>query len=260
MKWTLIYTFFRSLSLAHLERSLFSVSRQTIKPTEFLFFDNNTDFAQSEILPAVTKHIELLNFDELQIVFAKHKDASRSTASWAHNQAIRSALNDVFILMRADCIYDFTFCERLLAVHRGMPRTFAAAWMLQMAYLNEAGKPHEQVNHAIDLETLNWREDPRRLNQHTVNSQLHNVPHLDGASFCTTKSAVARAGWYNENLRGWGYWQMELQERMRNLGMVFNIIPEVLSWHMLHAIEGGERDLNRAQAELAKSAGRSTSV
>jgi len=59
MNWSLVYTFFRTLSLAHLERSIYSLSRQTVLPEDMIFFENNTDFSEDVIKLVVAKHFDL---------------------------------------------------------------------------------------------------------------------------------------------------------------------------------------------------------
>ena len=254
MKWSLVFTFFRSLSLAHLERSLYSLSRQTIKPDELLFFDNNTKFSEQEIKEVIAKHFRL---EDWKLHFAKHGDPRKTSASWGQNTAIRLAIHDVFILGKADCIYDFNFCERLVSTfaqqsHYGNnPMHFVASYLFQMPFLSKAS--HQLVDHAADLEPLNWRENPQRLLANDIGAQRHTAATEDAASHCTTKQAMGLAGWYDEELIGWGFWQIVLQSDMRQRGVKFHVIPEFLYFHMLHQIEVGERDLKKAQAEMMAS-------
>ena len=248
MKWTLIFTFFRSLTLAHLERSLYSLSKQTVKPDEWLFFDNNTAYSEEEIRKVISQHFRL---EDWKLNFEKHGDPKKTSASWCQNQAILRSSNETFVLTKADCIYDFTFCQRLLELHQGLPMRFVAAWMYQMGYLSQ--KSHQEVDHAADLEPLNWRENPRNLDQNKANGRIHDAPDQDAASFCCTRDTISKAGWYDEYLLGWGFWQMDLQSQLRLLGVPFIIIKEILSWHMMHDIEGPERNLERAYAEWQRS-------
>lgn len=254
MKWSLVYTFFRSLSLAHLERSLYSISRQTIKPDELLFFENNTDFSEDQIKEVVAKHFRL---EDWKFHFNKHHDPRKTTASWCQNTAIRLAENDVFILGKADCIYDFWFCHALICEfaqhsHFGNnPYHFTTSYIFQMPYLSKA--PHETVDHAADLEPLNWREDPQRLLANNIGGQLHVAVDVDAASHCTTKQAMALANWYDEDLIGWTYWQMVLQQAMKDKGVQFHVIRKPLYFHMLHPIEGEERSLEKAHARWLAS-------
>lgn len=260
MNWSLIYTFFRSLSLAHLERSLYSISRQTNLTEDLVFFENNTDFSEQDIKAVVAQHFDL---NRWRFYFNKHGDPRKTTASWCQNQAIALGKHEVFILGKADLIYSFDFNERLVETfcyhsHYGnQPMHFTTCHLMQMGYLSAA--PHETVDHAADLEPLNWREDPKRLHANNKHSQYHTQTQGDAASFCTTKTAMNAAGWYDEDLVGWSLWQLDLQTMMQKRGVQFHVIPEVLMYHMLHKIpaEDGERDLNRAHQIFNASSRRS---
>lgn len=257
MNWSLVYTFFRTLPLAHLERSLYSLSRQTLLPEEMIFFENNTDFSEEEIKQVVSQHFDL---NRWKFFFNKHGDP-RKTASWCQNTAIRLATHEVFILAKADLIYDFSCFQRLTELFSqcsqagAQPMHFTTSHVMQMGCYS--GIPVQQVDHAADLEPLGWREDVQRLHKNQGNgSQYHTQTQGDAASFCTTKTAMASVNWYDEELIGWGYWQLSLQWDMAAKGVQFHVIPECLMFHMLHCIEGPERCLQRAQAEYDRSSRR----
>lgn len=237
MNWTFVFTFFRSLTLDHLERSLYSISKQTIKADDYVFFDNNTDYSESELISVLSQYPEL----DWRMVFEKHRDPAKTTASWCQNRAIELAKHDLFVLGKADLIYDFDFCRRLLEVQGNVQRRFSTCWLFQMGYYS--GATHADVNHATDLEALNWRENPQLLLQNRVpDSREEKVTQADAASFATTKQAMDIGGWYDERLTHWGYWQQDLQYQMRNRGVHFVVIPEFLMFHMMHQIEGEPRN------------------
>lgn len=246
MKFSLVFTFFRSLSLAHLERSLFSLSKQTAAPSEVVFYDNDTDFSSDETGDLCGRYLSC-NWN-VRVKIDKHGDPSKRNASYCQNRAIQMATNDTFIFTKADCIYTEDFCEKLLAQKTRNPMEFVAAWMYQLPYWSQKGKPHDQVDHASDLEGLNWRSNIRNLDKNTDGGQLHNHAWMDAASFCTTKQAMERAGWYDPDLRGWSLWQLDLQSNMHKRGVTVKVIEEVLSYHMMHGLspEEGERDLKKA--------------
>lgn len=258
MKWSMVFTFFRTLSLAHLERSLYSLSRQTVLPEDMVFFENNTDFSEDEIKAVVAKHFKL---DRWSFYFNKHRDPRKTSASWCQNKAIKLAKHEIFILGKADLIYDFNFCQVMVDTfayhsHYGNdPLHFSTCHLMQMAYLS--GLPHDTVDHAADLEPLNWREDVQRLHKNKGGdyggSQYHTQTGCDAPSFCTTKSAMAAVDWYDEDLIGWGYWQQSLQGDMLAKGIKFHVVPEVLMFHMLHSIEGPERSQQLGMAEFNRS-------
>lgn len=253
MKFSLVFTFFRSLSLAHLERSLFSLSKQTVKPDEFIIFSNDVQFGFDELFGVLGQFSGSPIIGHAVVKLATHGDPSKRNASYCQNRAIKMATHDTFIFTKADCIYAPDFCEKLLAQKTRNPFEFIAPHMLQMNYWSEHGKPHDQVDHAKDLEGLNWREDVRRLNQ--VSGQLHNHATIDAPSFCTTKQAMERASWYDEAITRWGYWQIDLQGNMARRGVAMKVVPEVLVWHMQHGLEAieGERNLQQAHADWLAS-------
>ena len=255
MKFSMVYTFFRTLSLAHLERSLYSLSKQTVQPDELIFFENNTDFSEDQIKAVVAQHFDLGRW---QFHFNKHGDPRKTSASWCQNHAIALASHEVFILGKADLIYDFNFSGRLVETfayhsHYGTePLHFSTCHLMQMPYYSQAG--HDVVDHAADLEPLNWREDVQRLHGNKgIGCQYQTNTQGDAPSFCTTKTAMAEVDGYDEDLVGWGYWQMSLQWDMQAKGIQFHVIPECLMFHMLHSIEGPERSQELGMAEFDRS-------
>lgn len=241
MRWSLVYSVFKTLSLAHLERSLYSLSRQTVKADQMILFDNNSGFSEQEVLEVIQKHFDLSDWTAY---FCRHID-SKKTLSWANNHAIRLADYDTFIFCRADFIYDFTFFEKMLSAFGQGPLTFASSWIFWMEYLSRL--PEHLVDHAEDLEPLRWREDPKRLLLNTYKSTETRFSDHDGPSFCTTQRAMELAGWYDEKLYGWGFDQQDLQQRMIDSGITMKIVEEVLYYHMFHLLSDGERDLAKAK-------------
>jgi len=249
MGWAVLYSWFKTLTLHHLERSCYSVARQTIQPDEFLFFDNDSPFSPEEIKATVGKHLDLTKID---FHFEKH-GVPTQTASWAQNTAIRRLKHDQFILLRGDMIYDFQFCERVKARHDSEVRltnrpAFATSWCWQMGYF--LGHEEEDTsNHEVDLESLGWRENPQRLLENK-NANPFQHTDKDAASFCTSKAAMELGRWYDENLVSWGYWQSQLQFWMSRNSVGICVIPEYLFFHMHHVCE---RNFAVAQREVEAS-------
>jgi hypothetical protein len=243
MRTTLVFTFFRTLTLTHLEHSLYSLSRQSILPNDLLFFDNNTVFSEDKIRSVIAQHFPISRW---AMYFAKHGNTSKQL-SWNNNAAIRFADTETFILTRADFIYDFDFCKRLLLEYEGDPMNYATSWMLQMHHF--VAQPCEANDFASSLDEFNWREKPSAL-LHNLNSRAECVSHIDGPNFCTSKRAMQAAGWYDETLALWGFNQQDLQTQMVQNGVKMKVIPECLAFHMHHA---GPRDMDRAKKEWEKS-------
>lgn len=249
MNWTLCFSFFNSLKLAHLEHALYALSRQTVKPSEFLFLDNNSPYAESEVLDVIRLYFSP---EQMRIVFDKHGDLLK-TGSYANNRLIREATHDLIVFTRADLILDFDFCEAALKAQGGSAGCYASAWMFQMPLLSKAS--FEEADYAHDLDPLNWREDPKRLLQNNDGAQGHTRPDIDSAAFCMHRSDWENAGGYDEHLNTWGFWSMNFQTELGRRGVRFVTIPEFKIYHMLHALpkEEGERDLRKAHQQFEMS-------
>jgi hypothetical protein len=239
MKWTLIMSMFRPLTVEHLERSLYSLSRQTVKPDEFLFFDNNSGH-NANILAEISKHFTASDWTTY---FVKHGNQNR-TLSWANNRAIQLSNTDTFVFARADFIYDFRFCERVLLEHTNDPMSYATSWMWGMNYLDP---------NPPDLESFNWRENPQNLLKNDIGARPERASHQDGPTFCTSKKAMEAAGWYDETLVGWGFDQQDLQTQMMRNGVKMKVIPEFLYFHMDHPPGPEGRDPVKAKEIWLKS-------
>ena len=254
MNFSLAYTFFQTLSLGHLERSLYSISRQTKLPDDMVFFDNNTTFSEDVIKLTVAKHF---NLSQWRFYFSKHGDTRKTSASWSQNQAIKLTVNDVLILARADIIYEFSCFGALLkefSLHSNNginPLHFVTCHVKHMDYFNKS-YTFETADDAADLEPLKWRDDVQRLTATT--GRNFTETHLDAVSFCTTKAAMAAVDWYDESLQSWGMWQQSLQMDMREKGIATHVIPETLMFHMQH---GADRNTARAMNEFNSSPRRS---
>lgn len=247
--FSIIYTFFRSLSLHHLEKSLFSLSQQTVQPDDFVLYDNNTSFSPEEIQKVIALHFDP---SKLRIIHDKHGNNLQG-AAYCHNLAIPMAKHDTFILCRGDLIYDPTYSHRVLAAYAGDPMNYAACWLYQMPFYSKL--PYDKVDYATELEVLNWRQDVRNLLKNSDGAVEHKGPEMDSASFCMSKKTFHMAGKYDEYLTGWSLFQMNFQWELRKRGVQFQIVPEFLYYHFLHPLppEEGERDIRKAHAQAAAS-------
>lgn len=208
-----------------------------------VFFENNTEFSEDVIKLTVAKHFSL---SQWRFYFNKHGDSQKTSASWCHNHAIKLAKNEVFFLARADIIYDFKCLKAIVQAfnEQNNPMVLVTCHLKHMDYFNKS-YTFETADDAADLEPLRWREDVQRLNATT--GRNFTETHLDAASFCTTKTAMEAANWYDEGLVSWGMWQQSLQMDMKEKGVVFHVIPETLMFHMQH---GADRNTSRAWEEF----------
>jgi len=249
MKWSLVFKMFRSVELEHLERSIYTVSRQTVAPSQFIFFDNNSPFSIEEITNVVCQHVDTGKF-ESEFHFVRHEAYQIKTLSWAGNRAIRAARHPIFVMMRADCVYRHDFCEQMLGAAGDNPMCYATPWYTLL---------DEQSTKTMD--SLPWRENVDALSACTGNPMRAEVAQ-DGPSFCTNKLAMAMGGWYDEALVGWGFDQQDLQKQMVNSGVAMKVVPEMLYYHMCHSIrpEQSERDMARALLVWSHSPRRSAEL
>jgi len=234
MKWSLVFTFFRSLNLEHLERSLYSLSKQTAKPDEYIFFDNcNGVYSEEEICSVIERRFDLRKW---RLFFDKRGGNCR-TLSWGNNHAIRLANHNHFLLTRADIIYDYTFCRQMLIRYDNNPNRFVTSWVLYVGNEDET----------VDYEKANWRTCPENLIAAGKTSVILKASHQDTASFITSQTAMDKAGWYDETLVGWGFDQQDLQTQLKRAGVEMLHAPWVMQYHQFHSlVDGDARDLKKA--------------
>ncbi len=211
MNWTLVISFFRYLPMAHLHRCLKSLAAQTVKPDHIVFFDNNSSFSPASLIREVKESDEADS--GVEFYFCKHGRNDR-TLSWANNAAIRMVSTEHFIFTRCDFEYAPTFCEEMLLAHQWQALSYATSWM-------KYGEREEKAG---------WQ---------------------DGPSFCTSKTAMELAGWYDETLTGWGFDQQDLQTQMMRRGVKMKVVDKFLAIHMDHPHDG--RNVERAKEIWAKS-------
>lgn len=249
--WTLLYRFYDSLPLAHLERSAFSLSKQTVQPKRCLFYDSNSPFSEAQVKETLGKHLDVSNWT---FHLTKDHDPNKTLAH-NNNAAIRLIDTDAFILFRADIIHDFSFIEEMLIGYADDPNTFVGCSTVLMPYAN--GATAETVDHATNLEYLKWREDPKRLLVLTAGNERWRLKHdgrHDCASFMSSKFAMDKIGWYDEALIGWGYDQQSLQSTMGAKGVRMVDIQKPLCFHMMHELTDGKlRDTEKAMEIWRKS-------
>jgi hypothetical protein len=242
---SIVFTFYQTLDLDHLERALYSLSRQTElgRADELVFVDNNTVFHPDEIRAVVEQYRIPMR---LSYHFQKHGNPDRRH-SWSANYGIRAADNEMFFFTRADYILMEDALERMTDECAGEGLTFASGWCWQMA-CERGGTPYEAVP---SYEAYAWRRNVRFLLQHTHAHRFHETDK-DAGVFATTKEAIALGGWYDEAMISFGYQQSTLQRRMRNAGVCMTAIQDYLFCHQHHE---ADRDFNRAHAEYVNSRG-----
>lgn len=237
-EWTLLLILWRGLPLAHLERSMFTLSKQTKRPTYKILFDNNSGYSYDDLQFAVKDHTDLSDWT----VYSCRYNTVGRALSWNHNRAFRLCDTETFIMTRADCLFHSSLFHRLLKSHSFGGPSFSTSWVWNMPYYS-----HEQdgfVNHADDLEPLRWRHGINRLCMNRAAYSRHIHTWRDTPAFCSDKKTVEMIGGYDErHFTCWGFDQQDFQGRLRNAGVQIRVIKRFLTFHMNHP---ADRDIDKA--------------
>lgn len=226
------FTYFKSLTLANLRASLYSVRRQGLSLVEeIIVVDNDTDDSERSI----QETIDMLSFPvPVRLLSFKHGDASK-THSWSVNAAVRASNASTVLFARADYLLDFTLIEK-----------FAAERYADLRYdaFVTSSMRHLDVD-VFGCERTAWREHPDVL-QYQPGVQA-DYTHIDSGVWMTSREAFDNVGGFDEALSAWGHSQTHFQYKLHQVGVKFVRIPEVLFYHPLHA---APRDMAVANQQL----------
>lgn len=243
---SLVFIFYRTLDLDHLERAIYSLARQTGLglASELVFVDNNTAYEPEAIRAVVEPH-----FQEpfVKYHFLKHGVDSRRH-SWSANYGIRAAANEDFFFTRADFILMEDCLERMaMTARESQQPALATGWGWYLARsADEAG-----LHIDVPYEDYDWRNNVRALLQYPSSLRFHDTA-LDAGVFVTSKAAIELGGWYDEAMINFGFQQSTLQRHMSNAGVYMVAIEDYLFCHQHHA---ADRNFERAWDEYIHSRG-----
>lgn len=244
---SIVFTFYKTLDLDHLERAMYSLSRQTAlcRASELVFVDNNTEYSEAEIKAVVESH-----FQEpfVKYHFCKHGNDDRRH-SWSANYGIRAATNDLFFFTRADYILMEDALEQMVDEWAKRKPALVSGWRFHMGAAPAGCVPGTPIDEPA-YESYGWREDARFLLQGRRASFYNS--HQDAGVFVTTRTAIALGGWYDEAMIGFGYQQSTLQRHMWREDIAMIVVPEFLYLHQFHE---AERDFTKAHEEYNNSKG-----
>ena len=249
---SIVFTFYRTLDLNHLERAITSLAKQTIWPLndpkdELLFVDNNTEYDEADIRGVIEPHFKypFLNYHS-----CKHGDPNKRH-SWSANYGIRHARNSKIFFTRADYILMEDAIEKMDAIWK--EGRFVSGWCWQMGCKRQevADRLCLVYDKDPEYESYAWRSNVRNLLQHP---NAHSFPEtdMDAGTYMTSKAAMKVGGWYDEAMIGFGYQQSTLQRRMAEGGIAMMVVPEYLFCHQHHE---AERDFDKALQEYRNSRG-----
>lgn len=243
---SIVFVFYQTLDLDHLERAIFSLAKQTglSRASELVFVDNNTVYDPA----AIQTVVEMFEWPfPICYHWCKHGDDNRRH-SWSANFGIRAATNELFFFTRADFILMEDCLERMAAAALdGAQPALATSWGWYLAREEE----HAGLKAEVPYETYGWRQDARALFRHPSALQFRETA-LDAGVFVTSKKAMALGGWYDELMINFGFQQSTLQRRMRNAGVRMTAVEDYLFCHQHHA---ADRDFDRAWREYSQSRG-----
>lgn len=179
-----------------LEKALLALARNTAPPDTFevvIVDDGSTDGTEDMIRALDVPY---------EIVFAKQQ---RGGAARARNRAIQLARGEIMIFIDSDIVVVPGFIETHLEAHR-QPMCVAVG----------------QVVHTNDLDN--------------PDSASFRITDLSSAFFATGNVSVAKdhlleAGLFDEAFDQYGWEDLELGRRLRNLGLVRVKIPEAVGYH-----------------------------
>lgn len=231
---TICFTYFRSLTLAHLEAALYSISRQTdfASVQEMFVVDNNTDDDPSDILAIIDK----LAFPfTVTLRSYKHGDVTR-THSWSTNVAVREVRTPWVFFCRADYLLATDTMAKFVGVVR------SEEWD---GFVTSRGC-HLDCNLGT-VEITQWRKAGAQILQHL--GTLYDYTNIDAGVWMARKASFDRVGGLCEGLTAWGHAQTLFQWKLFNSGVEFVRHPDVLFFHPQH---GGEKDLDLANRQLAE--------
>lgn len=240
---SIVFIFYRTLDLGHLERAIYSLARQIglHAANELVFVDNNTEFDPDEIKGIVDWHFPNC---PVRYHFLKHGDPDRRH-SWSANYGIRAAANEFVFFTRADYILMEDALMRMAHEAGDEPLTFVSGWCWQMGYDRQGistGTPPPYEAYA-------WRTNIRFLLQYPHAHRFHETDR-DAGVFVTSKEAMERGSWYDEAMVSFGYQQSTLQRRMHGKGVRMMAIQDYLFCHQHHE---AVRDFDQARAEYLGS-------
>lgn len=221
---TIGFTYFKSLTLAHLEAALYSVSRQDFSRVERVVVLDNDTLDTVEQIQGV---IDGMRFPvPVALTSCKHGDASRRQ-SWSTNATVILANTPWVFYTRADYVLDFDILRRFVEVIDRKP-DWNGFVVSNGCFL------HNEIGSA-------WRETGPRFT-----GTVYDYTIIDSGVWMARLDAYNSVGGFDENLTAWGHQQTHFQWKMHKAGVEFVRIPEVLFYHLNH---GGDKDITLAHQQ-----------
>ena len=232
---TICFTYFKSLTLANLAASLYSIRRQNLTDVEsIVVVDNDTLDSIQDIQAVIDQQAFPI---PVQLFSFKHGDILRKQ-SWSTNVTVRLAKTPWVFYTRADYLLAFDIVEKFIALVKERP-TWNGFITSNGIFLS---------NSVEDCEQTDWRQ----AGPIVLRGVEYDYTSIDSGVWMARRDAFESVGGFVEDLSAWGHAQTLFQWKMFKAGVEFLRIPEVLFWHPFH---GAERDIDQAHKDLAELGG-----
>ena len=229
---TIAFTYFKSLTLANLAASLYSVKQQDMTFIDSIVIVDNDTADTVEEIQAVLDETSFVVPASLHSF--KHGDPT-CTHSWSTNAAVGLVTTPWVFFTRADYLLDFEAVEKFIAVAGAKPNRWNGFVTGNGCHLGIG---------IGECERTEWRiKGPRFAGVE------FDYTCIDAGVWLARKDAFDRVGGLDEGLTAWGHAQTHFQHKLFKAGTEFVRVPEVLFYHPGH---GGEKDIDVAHAQLAQ--------
>jgi len=232
---TICFTYFKSLSLAHFQAALYSISRQDLRDVKELIIVDNDTGDSIETMESILADLKLSI--PYRLYSYRHSDPVK-THAWSTNAAVYEVVTPWVLFSRADYILDFNLLSSFTEVVRQRGEDWHGFVTGNVYHLN------------VDIarcEEAQWRQyGPQILR--ALPGREETYMHIDAGVWLSRKDTFDRVGGLDERLTAWGHAQTQFQFQLHQSGVEFHRIPLPLFFHPQHA---AERDLAVAHEQLA---------
>jgi len=214
---TACLTYFKSLTLANLAASLWSLHQQDLsRVKEIVIVDNDTVDSGHEVRItadafAFPVPVRVLSF--------KHGDPSK-THAWSTNRAVQEVTTPLVFFTRADYLLD---CEAV--------SNLTDAVQTENQFV--VGGYYDVQADVYRCEQTDWRLRGPSVLQPLGRSYDHVL--IDSGVWLTSKKLFNSVGGLDESLTAWGHAQTHFQHKLFLAGAEFVRVPTIVFYHVAHA-------------------------
>lgn len=231
---TICLTHFKSLTLANLAASLYSVKQQDFTCVDsIVVVDNDSDDAAYDIQNLVDR----MDFPvPCRLLSLKHGNPEL-THSWSTNVAVRESDTPWVLFTRSDYILDFTLLERFVRIAGEKSARWNGFITGNVYHLNVSIEVCEQTG---------WRTAGADLLRALPGAE-ESYTVIDTGVWMARRDAFEQVGGLDESLSAWGHAQTHFQHKLHEIGVQFVRIPNPMFYHPKHS---ATRDITLAHQQL----------